>query len=291
MAQVNPTTSIGALVAESPARAELFERLRLDYCCGGAQTLAEACAERGLDPGTVGELLAALDDEHLSGDTIERQDWQRASVDELCEHIVAVHHEGLRRELPRIAELLATVSRVHGRGHPELRDLERLFAGMRAALEPHLELEERVLFPACRELEAQQDASAMLDRDVLALLEDEHADTGEALAKLRKQAHDYDLRQALCGTHRALLEALRQLELDVHQHIHEENNVLFPRVRALAGAADAHGPDAPVQATPATQRERSSDAPGVGALPLCCQAWAAEQARPWEHVGGGASAA
>lgn len=238
MPPIDPSTSLGELVAERPARAQVFERLRLDYCCAGAQTLAAACAQRRLDPDTVAELLAALDGpptDRLA--PVEDSDWRRASIAELCEHIVSVHHAGLRTELPRIAELLATVVRVHGRGHPELRDLERLFATMRSDLERHLELEERVLFPACRSLEAHQGGT--LDDGVLALLEHEHSDTAQALAASRELADDYDAGRALCGTHRALLDALRRLELDLHQHVHEENNLLFPRARALAAPGHA----------------------------------------------------
>lgn len=238
MSQINPFTSLGALVAERPARARLFERLRFDYCCGGSQTLAEACARRGLDPDTVGELLEALDDApDARPDPLEETDWRRATIAELCDHIVAVHHDGLRRELPRTAELMATVVRVHGRDHPELHDLQRLFTAMRDELEHHLELEERALFPICRSLEAHDDTGVELDEGTLALLEDEHSATGDALAAIRDLADDYDPARALCGTHRALLDALRVLELDLHEHVHEENNVLFPRVRALAAAA------------------------------------------------------
>jgi regulator of cell morphogenesis and NO signaling len=234
MDQIDPATSIGALVAERPARARLFERLRIDYCCGGGQTLAEACANRGLHPDTVARLLQALDTAPPDrGWPLEDMDWRKASIGELCQHIVWAHHEGLRRDLPRIAELAATVERVHGRGHGELRDLARMFAGMRSELERHLDLEERVLFPACVALERD---GAPLDQGVLALLEDDHADTGDALVAMRELAADYDTGRALCGTHRALLEALRRLELDLHQHVHEENNILFPRVRALAAA-------------------------------------------------------
>jgi regulator of cell morphogenesis and NO signaling len=240
MSQIDPSTSLGALLAERPARARLFERLRFDYCCHGAQTLTEACARRGLHPDTVCALLEALDDapdDRL--EPLEVFDWRRASIAKLCEHIVSVHHDGLRRELPHIAELLAKVERVHGRGHPELHDLQRLFAATRAELEHHLELEERALFPICRSLEAHDDSGAELDEGALVLLEDDHSNTGDALAAIRELADDYNPAGALCGTHRALLNALHALELDLHQHIHEENNVLFPRVRALASAADS----------------------------------------------------
>ncbi len=86
------------------------------------------------------------------------------------------------------------------------------------------------MFPACRAVEAD---GTGVDEDVLAAHEREHMEAGDALTALRELAHDYDSAAALCGTHRRLLEALRGFELDLHQHIHEENNILFARVRAL----------------------------------------------------------
>lgn len=237
MPQIDSSASLGALVAERPSRARLFERLHFDYCCAGTQTLAEACTRRGLDPDTVGALLEAFEthpDQRL--DRLEDSDWRRAGIAELCEHIVSIHHDGLRRELPRIAEQMDTVVRVHGRRHRELHDLQRLFSSFREELEHHLELEERAVFPVCCSLEAHDGSDAAVDEGPLVMLEDDHARTGDALAAIRELADDYNPARALCRTHRALLDALRTLELDLHQHIHEENNVLFPRVRALAAA-------------------------------------------------------
>jgi regulator of cell morphogenesis and NO signaling len=230
MSTIDPTATLGALVAERPARAPLFERLRLDYCCGGSQTLAEARRRRGLDSDTVRTVLAALDDEANGRPGFEDVDWRSASVEELCGHIVAVHHDGMRDAMPQIERLLSTVLRVHGHRHPELGDLRRAFEGIRTHIEPHLASEEDVLFPACVALEQRRvpiDA-ALLDRH-----EQEHQQVGDAL----DLSGDYDAEHALCGTHRALLEALAAFELDLHQHIHEENNVLLPRVRELAADA------------------------------------------------------
>ena len=121
-------TSLGALVAERPARIRLFEQLGLDYCCGGSRSLSEACERRGLDAGTVQVLIEATDrDDRAAVDAAEERDWRQAGVGSLCEHIVSVHHERLRAELPRIAELLATVVRVHGGERPELARAERAF--------------------------------------------------------------------------------------------------------------------------------------------------------------------
>lgn len=241
MPKIDTSASLGTLVAERPARAQLFERLRLDYCCGGAQSLDAACSQRGLDPDTVAELLATLDDQPLDrAEPLDGRDWRRATVSELCERVVTVHHRGLRRDLPRIAELTATVARVHGKGHPELHDLERLFAGLRDDLERHMEMEEQVLFPAGRALADGQAPAEPID-ELLVRHEDEHTDAGDTLVAMRELTAGYDDAGALCSTHRRLLDALRQLEVDLHQHIHEENNILFPRIRALIDTAGATG--------------------------------------------------
>jgi regulator of cell morphogenesis and NO signaling len=134
---------------------------------------------------------------------------------------------------------------------------------MRAELDQHLELEERVLLPACRGLEASNETSASVDPGVLVLLEHEHAETGDALAALRELADDYDPDRAPCGTHRAPLSTLRRLELDLHRHVHEENNVLFPRVlaRALAEAPGRHSGSAWPAAALAARARMNSRSP------------------------------
>jgi len=234
MNTIDANITLGELVNEKPACMSLLERLRLDYCCGGAQTLAEACARRGLDQHTVCAVLEVLEETPAQLPELEELDWRRASLGELCDHIVERHHEGLRRELPRIEELLRTVVRVHGPGHAGLHDLQRTFVGMSEELLPHLELEERVFFPAARKLEVD---GAVVDEPLLQKHEHDHEHVGDSLTALRELTSDYRADRALCGTHRALLDALRSLEQDLHQHIHEENNVLLPRVRALNAMA------------------------------------------------------
>jgi regulator of cell morphogenesis and NO signaling len=224
--------TLGELVLRRPRAAALFERLGLDYCCGGARTLEEACAARGLDPATVSVLVDTLGGDDPADVEPDHHDIGRATIGELCDHIVAAHHDLLRRELPHVSELVATVVRVHGPGHPELHDVGRVFDGLRAELEEHMAREEADLFPACRAL----DAGATIEDGLIEMLEHDHDATGDALASLRELCGGYHPGDALCGTHRALLQSLHALELDVHQHVHEENNVLFPRVRALLAA-------------------------------------------------------
>ncbi len=271
MSEFDSTTTLGELVAERPARASFFERLRLDFCCGGTQTLAEACAASGLDVGTVEAALAAFDAASSAPEGTEQRDWRHTSFAELCAHIVAMHHNGLREALPRIETLLAAVVRVHGARDPKLHELQRTFGQLRAELEPHLHSEEDVLFPACLLLEQH---GHPVDEALLSEHEREHAITGDALAELRALGADYQPQAALCNTHRALLEALAALERDLHQHVHEENNILIPRVRELSLRPRTRAPEA---------HENRSDRDRVESarLPRCCETWIAEQTHRW----------
>ena len=224
---LNPELSLGALVAELPARAQLFEQLRFDYCCAGRQSPAEACARRGLDVAAVRAALQVLDAADISDD-VDRRDWRAVGLEELCGHIVAVHHDGPREAFPKIASLLKAVVRVHGAGDRRLRDVQRVFAELRGDLEAHLASEEGELFPACIAWERR---ATLVDERVIAEHEREHAALGDALSALRVLCHDYDRTTALCTTHRALLDALEACEQDLHRHVHEENNILLLRVR------------------------------------------------------------
>jgi regulator of cell morphogenesis and NO signaling len=215
--------SLADVVLEQPSAAQVLQRLGLDYCCGGRQSLREACTERGLDPGTV---AVFLEHEVDPAAALEARDWRAAPVAELCAHIVEEHHRRLRWELPRLGELAARAAAVHGEVEPQLRDLREELAQLRAELEEHIDEEERELFPALV-------AGGRLDPAQLELLRREHDDAGARLRRLRELGGDYDVEHALCATHRSL-QGLHGLELDLHQHVHEENNILFPRATGAA---------------------------------------------------------
>jgi len=217
---IDPSRTVAELVLERPARARVFETLGVDYCCGGKQSLTAACDVRGL---VVTDTVAAL--ESAAELPSSEPDWTRATLPDLCDHIVAVHHDRLREELPRLDGLLEKVVRAHADEHPELRELRDTFVTLRSELEEHIALEEAELFPAVR-------AGGPYDADQVASLEHDHEVAGSALERLRDLSGGYALGHALCNTHRATLDSLRDLELDLHQHIHEENNVLFPRALA-----------------------------------------------------------
>ncbi len=227
MSAIDPSVTVAELVVEKPGRARLFEQLGIDYCCGGKRSLAEACAEQGLDARTVGAVLAALD-----APPGEEHDWAREGLGALCDHIVEAHHTRLREELPRLSSLLEKVERAHGEGLPAIGETRAVFAELRGELETHMRDEEEALFPAVRALEA---GASAVDPGLVAALEHEHDRAASLLRRLRELNGDYDLSAALCNTHRATLDGLHALERDLHEHIHEENNILFPRALEAAG--------------------------------------------------------
>jgi regulator of cell morphogenesis and NO signaling len=231
---IDSGSTLGTLAAEQPRRIALFERLRLDYCCGGSTRLADACARRGLDVDSVREQIEAVDRDGLRPDQ-PMPEWRPrdATVGELCEHVVSVHHERMREEMPRISELLETVVRVHGADHPDLEMVARTFASLRNELEKHIEEEELVLFPVCRGLEQGSVDPAGVEPGLVDRHRTEHEAVGRRLDSLRELAGGYELSQALCSTHRSLLERLQRFEADLHRHVHEENNVLLDRVGAM----------------------------------------------------------
>jgi regulator of cell morphogenesis and NO signaling len=219
---IDPSSTVAELVLEQPSRARVFEELGLDYCCGGRTPLADACEARGVP---VNEAVAALGAvEELP--TNERE-WTTVPLPELCDHIVTDHHDRLREELPRLDALLEKVVRAHGDERPSVVELRDTFTALRGDLEEHLAAEEEQLFPLVR-------AGGPYDAEQVRELEHDHEWAGSALARMRELTDGYDLEQAMCNTHRATLDGLHELELDLHQHIHEENNVLFPRALAAA---------------------------------------------------------
>jgi regulator of cell morphogenesis and NO signaling len=233
MPVIDPARTVAELAVERPSRARVFERLGLDYCCGGKRPLREACAEAGLDAATVVAMLEAT--ESAGGEAA--RSWGDAPLGELVDHIVGEHHAYLREELEPLAALVDKVAVAHGATEPALAGVRSTFGELRAELEGHLEQEERVVFPLSRRVGEGARVDAGFLRDAIGEAEEEHAAVGAALVRLRELTHGYEPPQGACPSWRAMLDRLRTLEADTHEHVHEENNILFPRALALAGSA------------------------------------------------------
>jgi regulator of cell morphogenesis and NO signaling len=227
--------TVGELVAERPSRSRVFERLGIDYCCGGKKPLARACAEKGLSPEEVVEQLRSSDDEAASR---SERNWGEASMTELVDHIEEVHHAYLRSELPRLRFLTGKVRNAHGGRHPKLADVERTFSNLEAELVSHMQKEEQVLFPLIRRLETSAVAVEFHCGSIgnpISAMEREHDEAARGLETLRSLTDGYAPPVDACNTYRAMLDGLRDLETDLHRHIHKENNVLFPKALGREG--------------------------------------------------------
>ncbi|MCC7382257.1 MAG: iron-sulfur cluster repair di-iron protein [Deltaproteobacteria bacterium] len=231
---IDTAKSIGELAAELPGAFRIFEKVGIDYCCGGQQTLAEACAAAGVP---LEDVLRSLEAEPAS---TPAADWRTRPLEDLVAHLVEIHHSFTRESLSRIELLLGRVCAVHGGRHPELHRVRAAFESLRDDLVPHLAKEERVLFPYVLALaEATRDGALppmppfRTVQNPIRMMNVEHEAVGVVLRVLREASGGYTAPADGCPSYRALYEALADLEADLHLHIHLETNVLFPRAIEL----------------------------------------------------------
>lgn len=216
---IDPRQSVASLVLDHSACAPVLQRHRIDYCCKGERSLADACAERGLDPATVaGELARAIE---RDGSTVDRR---ATPTPQLVAHIVTHHHAYLREALPFLRALSAKVRRVHGDHDPRLRELDDVVVALDESLGPHLAAEEQALFPTL--LDARADR-ALVERE-LASMREEHLEVGALLGRVRAITADFALPEWACASYRTLFAELGRLETDVLEHVHLEIHVLAP---------------------------------------------------------------
>lgn len=230
MGPFNIHSTVGEMVAEHPALSRVLEELGIDYCCGGKQTLEEACGKKGLDPrSVVTKLELAQSNAKKKRDAV---DAAAMSLSELANHIEQVHHAYLHTELPRVDRMMEKVASVHGEKDPRIPEVRKWFLALAEELSSHMVKEERILFPMIRQLERGEEVPTFHCGTIanpIRQMELEHDRAGLALERLRELTNNYSSPEWACGTYRALLDALAHLERDMHQHIHKENNVLFPR--------------------------------------------------------------
>ncbi|MGE0376543.1 MAG: iron-sulfur cluster repair di-iron protein, partial [Planctomycetaceae bacterium] len=226
MPKFETSTPVGQWVTECPRTARVFENLQIDYCCGGGKSLKEACALRHLDPSDVISLLhqTIADTASVDANNSSQPDWAHASLTELCDHIEQTHHAYLKAELPRLTLLLQQVAGAHGARHAELYSLQDVFSRLRSELEPHLFKEEQILFPAIRQLEQSVGHSRFPFGSIanpIRKMEHEHDQAGQALQEIRDLTGNFTVPEDACNTWRVMCDGLRNLEADLHQHIHK----------------------------------------------------------------------
>ncbi|HUX66678.1 MAG TPA: iron-sulfur cluster repair di-iron protein [Terriglobales bacterium] len=233
---LDPTRTVGELAAALPGAARVFESLGIDFCCGGQGSLEAACASRGL---AVREVLAALERSRTLPEP-SGTDWPSEPLPALMGHIVERHHQYIRSEVPHIQQWLDKAVAAHGERHPELLRIRHHFEAMAIEMSQHLAKEELILFPAIARLAGAvapgATCFASLEQPVrMMMLEHDHA--GNDLAQIRQASGDFAPPPDACNTYRALYRALHEFDTDLRQHVHLENNILFPRALQLEKAA------------------------------------------------------
>jgi regulator of cell morphogenesis and NO signaling len=236
MRSLSPETTVGQLAARMPASARVFEQFGIDYCCGGGQAFDQVCLTRGLDPAVV---LAEIERQADPGPGAAPQpDWQSSPLNLLIDHIIGTHHVYMKTQLPRMDAMLEKTLAKHSARHGAvLLPLAETFRAMKAELENHLMKEEMILFPLIRSLEGGEPQARQFHcgsvQNPIRVMVAEHDSAGQALGSMRQLTAGYTPPEDACNTFRAFYFELERMERDLHQHIHLENNILFPRAVAL----------------------------------------------------------
>lgn len=232
--KIDNSITVGDLVLLHPQLRQSLEQLGLDYCCGGKKSLKIAAESAGVPWTTVEAVLNEALEKQPSASS---RDWNTAPLSELADHIVNTHHAFMKEQLPRLDNLLAKVEKAHGERHGKmLTQLRRAYNSIRSELEAHLMKEEQILFPLIKETEAFGNGSGKKVvshcgsvANPIQQMESEHDSAGNELAIMRKLTGGYQLPSDACQTFAALYEGLAAMEADLHEHIHLENNILFPK--------------------------------------------------------------
>ena len=232
---ITANTKVRDVAMELPQSTRLFEKLKIDYCCGGNKPLVEACASAGVDVDNVMEMLSEVDPQDQS-----TLDFQNASLTDLISHILDTHHVFTKSEIDRLQLLAHKVLAAHGGNHPELIHVDELITHLCADLKPHMFKEEQILFPYIVAMVEAADQKRTVPHapfgkvnNPVRMMMREHDTAGEILRELRAVTSDYKVPPDACISYQTLYQALEDFEKDLHQHIHLENNILFPKALNL----------------------------------------------------------
>ncbi len=225
--------TLGELATEDYRKAEVFRKFGLDFCCNGGRTLKEACSQKGIDVGAVEAALSEVDRLPAGRHQLDFSSWD---LDFLADYIVNTHHKYVRSSLPLLDELSQKVARVHGRAHPEVIQIAHHYAAVAKELSDHMVKEESVLFPYIKQLTNANKNGTALARpgfgtiaNPIRMMEEEHDSAGDHSRRIRELSSDFTLPEDACASYRLLFGKLEEFEGDLFEHIHLENNILFPK--------------------------------------------------------------
>ena len=222
--------TLAQIVNENHRAASVFEKYNLDFCCKGKRSLEIACREKNLESRAIADEIENM--QQLN----PFNDFNSFSLTQLVEYIVSTHHAYTKKELVQIFAYLQKISSKHGERHAELYRIFEAFAALKEELEMHMRKEELILFPRIEELDNATGQSNELSMSIeapITVMEDEHQHAGDLMEKIRSYSSNYTPPEDACTTYRLTFAALQALEKDLHQHVHLENNILFPKALKL----------------------------------------------------------
>lgn len=234
------TQTVRDIALENPASVRVFEKYGIDYCCGGRVPLADACQSKGLN---MDEVLASL--EAVAGSAAPAgRNWKTESLANLTTHIVDTHHAYVKQELPRLYMLAEKVVNRHGNDRQELPAIQAKLTELGEELTEHMGKEEAVLFPYLGKFERYSAGDGAKPRNCfgsvanpIAHMTQDHDVAGNLMAEISNLSQKYTPPESACPTYRAFYSSLQEFERDLHQHVHLENNILFPRAIAMEATA------------------------------------------------------
>lgn len=237
--EINNQSIIGNIVAENYKAASVFKKYKIDFCCNGNRTIADAGTKNQLNVEVlISELKEAVNEKNQG-----EIDFKSFPLDLLADYIEKTHHRYIDSKIPEITPYLKKIVSVHGDNHPELFEVERLFLTSAGDLSTHLRKEELILFPYIRQLVKAQISGVVKPvskignvAEYIALMEDDHKTEGDRFRLISELTDDYNPPSDACNTYRVTFSLLKEFEEDLHRHIHLENNILFPKSVALTEA-------------------------------------------------------
>jgi regulator of cell morphogenesis and NO signaling len=232
---IQKESKIGEVVADNFRTAQVFESLGIDFCCGGKNSINDACMAKGIDPDFVVKEISKAGDVNSTASHFSTWD-----VDFLIDYIVNNHHSYVLTSLPTIEHHLQKVIAAHGEKNPNLAEIDTVFSLLKAELIEHMMKEERMLFPYIKKLNFCYKNSIEIPAapfgalsNPVRVMEDEHAAAGEMMAQINKLTGGYLIPEKACGTYKLLYNELKDFETDLHMHVHLENYILFPKAVEL----------------------------------------------------------
>ena len=233
---LNSETTVKEIALSNPGARNILENAGIDYCCGGGESLREACLKSGA---WEAEILTQL---RQNSERVAPSEagWISAPLAELTKHIRERHHRYVRDSIPRLRGLLLKIREKHGSSHPELVEIEMLFSNVAQELLMHMQKEEQILFPFIDGLERAANGNGTIEppffqtvRNPIRSMMKDHDSAGELMRQIRGASNGYKAPGDSCTSYQAAYQSLAEFESDLHLHVHLENNILFPRTAEL----------------------------------------------------------